>query len=246
MKVLDLFCGGGGISVGYFNAGFEVVGVDVEPQRYYPFEFIQKSVFDLDLDYMKSFDLIHASPPCQAYSFSTQWIRNKGLKQYLDLVQVTRNLLESTGKPYVIENVPGAPLRKDLVLCGDMFDLGVIRHRHFEIKGFKVQQLKHIKHKGMVADGSKMGVYGGNPRNARTRKRYTVASHMTGTLAQWKNAMGIFWINNKHILAQAIPPKYSEYIGKQFLKSIPESRLEINSLLNYTEEPITLESFNSS
>ena len=216
-KALDLFCGGGGISAGLFNAGFMVVGVDSEPQKDYPFDFIQKSVFDLDLDYMRTFDLIHASPPCQAYSFSTKWVRNKG-KIYLDLVADTRALLERVGKPYIIENVPGAPIRKDLVLCGDMFDLGVIRHRHFEIHGFHVPQLKHVKHKGMVADGTKQGVFNGNPRNTRTRERYTVAGHMNGTMQQWKNAMGIFWINNRHTLAQAIPPKYSEYIGKQFLK----------------------------
>ena len=88
--------------------------------------------------------------------------------------QQTRQLLDEAKKPYVIENVPGAPIRKDLMLCGEMFGLKIIRHRYFEVNGFHVPQLKHIKHKGMVANGTKMGVFNGNSRNTRTQKRYTI------------------------------------------------------------------------
>ena len=105
MKVLDLFCGSGGAAKGIVDAGFEILGVDINPQSYYPFEFIQRDVFDLPMEFFDEFDWIWASPPCQAYSYGTKWKRNLG-KEYADLVQKTRVLLDRTSKPYVIENVP--------------------------------------------------------------------------------------------------------------------------------------------
>jgi len=177
LKALDLFCRDGGAAVGLFNAGFEVVGVDKLPRKDYPFEYIQKDVFDLDLEFLKSFDFIWSSPPCQAYSFGTKWVRNKG-KEYPDLVEPTRELLKKVGKPFVIENVPGAPIRKDLVLCGEMFDLNVLRHRYFEIHNFHVPQLKHPKHHGFVGSGEKIGVFNGQKNRKRfmdRNPRYTVA-----------------------------------------------------------------------
>lgn len=205
---LDLFNGVGGASVGLFNAGFEVTGVDIEPQPNYPFEFIQKSVFDLDLEFLRKFDLITASPPCQGYIHC-----NKNKPDYLRLVEPVRELLEKTGKPYIIENVPGAPLREDLMLCGEMFQLKIIRHRIFEIKGFEVTKLKHVKHKGMLATGEYVGVYGGSKGNPRTRKKYGNVNH---TWKEQKNAIQIFWATKEQELFNAIPPKYYEYIGNQF------------------------------
>jgi len=211
MKAIDLFCGVGGVSVGLFNAGFDVVGVDVEPQPNYPFEFIQKSVFDLDESFFKDADLIHASPPCQGYIYA-----NRKKENYLRLVEPVREILEKTGKPYIIENVEGAPLRKDLFLCGAMFGLRVLRHRIFEIKGFHIPQLKHVKHKGMLATGEYIGVYGGSKGNPRTRKKY---GNRNFTFLEQKQAMQIFWSRKDQELFNAIPPKYYEYIGKNFISN---------------------------
>jgi DNA (cytosine-5)-methyltransferase 1 len=193
LKALDLYCCAGGASMGLHQAGFEVTGVDINPQPHYPFTFIQADILSLDVSFLKQFDLIWASPPCQAYT----WSAKRWGKERADLIETTRNLLSKTNKPFIIENVPEAPLRKDLLLCGEMFNLKVIRHRVFEIEGFKVVQIPHIKHKGTV-------------RN----KQY-----VTCKLKDWQDAMGINWIPKKDILAQAIPPAYSKYIAEQFCKN---------------------------
>lgn len=142
MKLLDLFCGGGGAARGYASAGFEVVGVDANAaaRRHYPFEFHCGDALDYVREHSHEFDAIHASPPCQAYSVTRSL--NKG-REYPDLVAATREALVATGKPYVIENVPGAPLGGGtsylLLLCGTMFGLAtpdgraeIRRHRLFE------------------------------------------------------------------------------------------------------------------
>jgi len=210
LKALDLFCGVGGVSVGLFNSGFDVTGVDIDSQPNYPFEFIQKSVFDLDIEWMQQHDFIHASPPCQGYIHC-----NKNNPDYLRLVEPVRELLDKVGKPYIIENVPGAPLREDLMLCGEMFGLKILRHRVFEISGFHVPQLKHVKHKGLLATGEYVGVYGGSKGNPRTRGKYGNVNH---TWTEQKQAIQIFWAKKEQELFNAIPPKYYEYIGKQFKK----------------------------
>ena len=135
-RLLDLFSGAGGAAVGYHRAGFEVVGVDLVAQPHYPFEFIQEpyeaALFNLMNNWPEgTFDAIHASPPCQAYSVATQSQRNLG-KEYPDLLAQTRVLLERTGLPWVIENVPGAPMRADYKLCGCQFGLELRRVRLFE------------------------------------------------------------------------------------------------------------------
>jgi len=208
-KVLDLFCCCGGISKGFHDAGFKCTGVDITDDHQYPYEFIKKNVFSLDINWMKKFDLIHASPPCQNYSWSAALHRAKG-KEYPDLVARTRNLLIKTGRPFIIENVIGAPVRKDLVLCGTMFNLRLIRHRIFEIHNFTVLQPPHEKHKLPFIDS-----------NGRQKSYYaSVAGHgghgYTYRLDDWKKAMGINWVDDKNHLTQMIPPKYSNYIGKYF------------------------------
>jgi len=220
-KALDLFCRDGGASVGLFYSGFEVHGVDIADKKDYPFHYIQKNVFELERKFLEGFDFIWSSPPCQAYTYGTQWCRNKG-KEYPDLVDKTRKLLEKTKKPFVIENVPGSPIRKDLVLCGEMFGMSIIRHRHFELHGFHVPQLRHIKHDGKVDAGTKLGIYNRSPhfeRYAKTHKRkFTIAGHQNGTKLEWQQAMKAHWITTKKGLAQAVPPPYAEYIGRQYLK----------------------------
>ena len=208
-NVLDLFCGAGGASMGLHKAGFDVIGVDIAEQPEYPFDFIQSDATQyIDFD---DYDLIWASPPCQAYCYGSEKAKNKHPK----LIEVIRKLLLSINKPFIIENIPTAPIRKDLMLCGEMFGLKVIRHRIFEINGFFVKQPNHIKHKGTIADGFYYGVYTGGKcgcwGNNEKRKKVKV-----GSIKDWQTAMGINWITDKKMLAEAIPPAYSKYIGEQF------------------------------
>jgi SAM-dependent methyltransferase len=214
-KVLDLFCGGGGVSMGIYLAGAsKVTGVDIKPEPEYPcltsedFTFMQADATTLDLDFLKSFDFIWASPPCQSYTFASARWRNLG-KTYPDLVEPTRNLLLSTGVPFCMENVTTAPLRKDLILCGEIFGLKVIRHRIFELSGFKARQPAHVKHRGSV----KAGHY------------VTVAGHGgdgKASLKAWQDAMQIHWMKNKKTLAESIPPVYSRYILEEFFRGLGE------------------------
>lgn len=201
MKILDLFCKAGGCSMGYYNVGFEVVGVDIKPQPNYPFEFIQSNAFDIDVS---DFDAIHASPPCQCYTS----MLNHGLTdrtKHPDLINATRNFLKASGKPYVIENVEDAPLFNPIILCGEMFQLKVIRHRIFETN-FRVPQPRHRKHKGLALR-----------KRGEKFKYYRIYGHEVGTVEEWGGAMGINWMKTKDELTQAIPPAYTQYIG-EYLK----------------------------
>src|SRR5580658_6025519 len=131
LQLLDLFCCAGGVAVGYSRSGFEVVGVDIEPQPNFPFSFVQADALTLPMEFLKSFDAIHASPPCQSYSDLAK--RNGHADEWPRLIEPVREMLIETGKPYVIENVDGAPLLNPVVLCGTMFKgLRVLRHRLFE------------------------------------------------------------------------------------------------------------------
>lgn len=219
MKVIDLFCGAGGASKGLKDAGFEyVTGVDFADGLWETVRtdnFIKKDVFKLPKSLFAGYDFIWASPPCQAYSIGTKGFRNKG-KEYPDLIERTRELLLKTGKPFVIENVPGSPLRKDLMLCGEMFDLPIIRHRWFEVHGFECEQPEHKKHLRKVTDGTavacwtggKPGCFGDKVKRAKLRP---------ASVKEIQSAMGIDWIEDKKVLCQCVPPAYSEYIGSQFL-----------------------------
>lgn len=161
MKLLDLYCGAGGAAMGYHRAGFDVVGVDIKEQSNYPFEFIQSDVFSLEQEFIEGFDIIHASPPCQAYSYSTARLRKAG-REYPDLLGATRDILTKTDKEYIIENVVGAKLVKPLKLCGTMFNLEVIRHRLFEINSDKwVYPPCGCKHCGSIKNGDYASVLSG-------------------------------------------------------------------------------------
>jgi DNA (cytosine-5)-methyltransferase 1 len=129
MRLLDLFCGAGGAGMGYHRAGFEVVGVDIKPQPRYPFEFHRADALEYLNQHWREFDIIHASPPCQFYSRATKMNGTK--HNHPDLLQPTIDALDATGKPYIVENVPGAPMKNYLMLCGTMFGLRVFRHRLF-------------------------------------------------------------------------------------------------------------------
>ncbi len=205
MKALDLFCGSGGASQGLHKTGFEMFGVDIEKQDY-PFDYVICDVFDLPLEFFEDFDLIWASPPCQGYVDA-----NINKPDYPRYIPQLKKLLKNTRLPYVIENVQLAPIRHDLMLCGDMFNLKVIRHRYFEIEGFHVPRMKHFKHKGLLAKGDYVACYGGGAGNERTRKKY---GRIKFTPKQQQEALGITWTTKN--ITECIPPAYSEYIGSHF------------------------------
>lgn len=207
--LLDLFCGAGGCAVGYHRAGFRVVGVDIKPQKRYPFTFVQADALEYVRRFGKHFDAIHASPPCQQYTA----LRSLTKKEYPDLLAQTRNLLIASGKPWVIENVPGAPLHYGVMLCGTMLDgLRVYRHRWFETS-FWMWQPEHPKHK--VLAGAK-GTKGGRQRKAHYESGGFVT--VAGDVGSYCGpAMGIDWMTGDE-LSQAIPPAYTEFIGRQLIR----------------------------
>ena len=228
--------------MGYSRAGFEVVGVDIKPQPNYPFEFHEADALEvvagssdnLELALIAAlehgFDAIHASPPCQAYSVLR---RANPEAEYPNLIEPTRSLLQQTGLPWVIENVPGAPTRHLIVLCGSMFGLGAVsgdgiraertwrqlrRHRNFECS---FSMMSHPCHH----EGEALGVYGGGPvgrytfENGAKKDRYGRRGGYQGTVAEKREAMGIDWMSASE-LNQAIPPAYTELIGAQLLQHI--------------------------
>ena len=220
-KLLDLFCGAGGAGQGYIDAGFDVIGVDIEWQPDYPGVFIQGDAIAFLAANGHHYDAIHASPPCQASSALTKGT-NKG-KEYLNLIPASRALLALHNKPTVIENVQGSDLRRDLTLCGEMFGLGVIRHRYFETSGFAALPTPHKPHRGRVAgwrhgewfDGPYFAVYGDGGGK--------------GTVAQWQDAMDMHWTDNRKSIAEAIPPAYTRFIGGQIMARL-ESEAAIAEL----------------
>jgi site-specific DNA-cytosine methylase len=194
--------------MGYARAGFDVVGVDIAEQpNYAGHMFVQGDALEFLLGHYTKFDAFHASPPCQAHSALGKGT-NDNSEDYPDYLEATRAVLSMTGKPYVIENVQGAPMQNPITLCGEMFGLRVIRHRLFE-SNVLLMQPEHIKHRGRVAgwrhgekfDGPYFAVYGNGGGK--------------GTLQEWRDAMDMPWCQTKLEIAEAIPPAYTEYIGRQ-------------------------------
>ena len=205
-RLLDLFSGAGGSAVGYYRAGFDVVGVDHVAQPHYPFEFHLANA--LEWDDFNGFDAIHASPPCQAYSMAN---RNAGTAHtFPDLIGPVRELLRKTGLPYVIENVQGAPLLNAVKLCGASLGLGTAemelhRHRYFECSFPITELIPPCSRQKRLS----IGVYGnGTPQWHRKKLGRNVLAD------EWREAMGIPWMV-KSELSQAIPPAYTELIGLQ-------------------------------
>jgi DNA (cytosine-5)-methyltransferase 1 len=197
--------------MGYARAGFEVVGVDINPQPNYPFDFIQADVTEATRFTFQGFDLIHASPPCQHSAAITKGTNKHRQHLHPDLFPQVRALLERSGKPYVIENPDSRP---DLVLCGEMFGLKVIRHRNFELGGWTAHAPAHVPHRGLV-----IGMRHGRLVTEEEGRYYQVygSGGYKGTVAQWQEAMGIDWTAVRREIAEAIPPAYTQYIGQQFL-----------------------------
>lgn len=223
-RLLDLFCCEGGAAMGYHRAGFDVVGIDLERRGHrYPFEFIQADAIAYVLEHGHEYDAIHASPPCQLYSV-THNAHNS--KKHPDLVDPTRDAILSTGKPYIIENVPGAPLIDPITLCGAAFDLTATdidgtalvlrRHRLFESNvwlwpvecacliykdlGYRVA--------GAYGNGSE------TPEAAKIRQGgYTPKPAVRAEL------LGIDWMT-RNGLSQSIPPAYTQYLGEQLIEHL--------------------------
>lgn len=216
-RLLDLFCGAGGCSRGYAAAGFEVTGVDYRRQLSYPYAFKQANVLNLDIDFLRQFDAIHASPPCQAYSAMTALKGVRSRQEPLDLgpehpqlIEPVRQMLQEAGRPYVIENVPGAPLLDPVLLCGAMFDLGVIRHRLFE-SNIPLRVPEHPGHDIVTSKPYFSCVVGmGGAWRGRNGSRDT---------EDWKKAMGIDQMD-RYGLTQAIPPAYAKWIGQQLMEAV--------------------------
>ena len=210
-KVLDLFCGAGGASMGYARAGFEVTGIDLKHGKRYPFEYHRGDVMDLKPADLMGYDLIHASPPCQTYSITKNLRIAQGKStDKLDLIEPTRKLLRQSGKPFIIENVPGAPLINPVQLCGSSFNLKVRRHRLFESNiPLRGSQCDH------KAQGRPIGVYGSlNDEIPNGGKTAT-------TLAEGRSAMGIDWMLWGE-LVESIPPAFTEYLGRQAVNWLNE------------------------
>ncbi|MGW2837118.1 DNA methylase [Streptomyces sp. NPDC001493] len=216
-RLLDLFCCAGGAATGYQRAGFEVTGVDIADRPNYPFGFTQADALEHLAHLIASGDIeqyaaVHASPPCQAgcaLTVGTNRARGWG-REHVQLIPELRTLLDATGLPYVIEQPNGkAPVRADLRLCGEMFGLGVLRHRVFELGGgWTVPQPKHRPHRGYVR-GYRHGVYRDGP--------YVAAYGAGGgkaTIPEMQTAMGITWTDVREELTEAIPPAYTELIGR--------------------------------
>lgn len=217
MILLDLFCGAGGMSKGYHEAGFQVFGIDLEPQPNYPYEFHQADA----LEWMRhngghlrefGFVAVHASPPCQAYSS----LGKQNKRSYPELVESTRMALESTELPYVIENVVGAPLRDPTLLCGTMFPpLRVRRHRLFETNWPLVAPAHPKEHPPVMTMKKGSPYHPAVPGNDPWKMFLGVYGGTQGApFAAECDAMGIDWMTKKE-LNQAIPPAYAKYIGAQ-------------------------------
>ena len=213
-RLLDLFCGAGGASMGYHRAGFDVVGVDIVSQPNYPFEFIQADAMTFPLE---GFDVIHASPPCKLFTVARRVAQAAApvlFDPHPDLLAPTRSKLQASGLPYVIENVPGAPIRHPVVVCGSAFGLEVRRHRLFESNhSLDGSGCRHDLQPHPV------GVYGNGGAWTRTAPG---GGGVKVAGADAARALGIDWTTRQPELAQAIPPAYTEFIGAQLLEHLKE------------------------
>lgn len=219
LRLLDLYCGAGGAAKGYADAGFEVVGVDIDPQPNYPFNFHKADA----IQYLsatrfiaRAFDVVHASPPCQAHSD----LQKQSKIVYADFIPQTRELTELTGLPYVIENVEGAPLIDPVMLCGTMFPgLRVLRHRLFESNVPLTAPPHPPRHPLVFTHDKRKAHYGKLDQN-------TSFVQVTGggncTVTNKLDAMGIDWMTGREA-NEAIPPAYTEHLGRQLRDHVHES-----------------------
>lgn len=226
--LLDLFCGGGGAAAGYAAAGFEVIGVDIDRQPNYPFPFIRadaiaflNGVFDDVQHGYTQWAAIHASPPCQPYSRgvtsrSSKWNDTKG-RDEPQLIEPVRELLVAINRPWVIENVPGAPLN-GITLCGSMFGLDIPRHRIFETSRPLVAP-PHPRCRGIAKTAAERRGWEYRDMSVTGKGRHA------GTSDRWAELLGIDWPMRQHDLKEAIPPAYTNWVGNELMDMIQRSQL---------------------
>lgn len=206
-KLLDLFCGAGGAAMGYYRAGFDVTGVDIAPQKHYPFEFVQGDALEYCVEHGAEFDAIHASPPCQRYSVETPMTYRAN---HPDLIGMTRTALQAMGKPFVIENVENARvlLINPVKLCGSMFGLNMWRHRYFEIwpRPFILTPPCNHANLPVLITGT-------------TRRKPEKGGRFEFTAQQCRDAADLQWMTRTD-MDEAIPPIFTEFIGRQLLTMI--------------------------
>ena len=219
-RLLDAYSCAGGAGYGYHLAGWDVTGLDKEPQPNYPFEFVQADALEAlaDRKFLARFSAVHTSPPCQHKSLATLSQRLEGA-EYPDQIGPTRDLLEANfDGPWVIEHVPGAALRPDIRLCGCMFGLelpgtGYLkRERWFETswRAFGLE-MPH-RHRGHA-----ISIAGhGTPAWMRAK-----TGHIG--VAEWRQVMGIDWTTRDE-LTEAIPPAYTEHVGRALLEHLASER----------------------
>ena len=219
-RLPDLFCGAGGAGMGYYRAGFDVVGVDIKPQPRYPFPFVLGDALEYCAAHGAEFDVIHASPPCQAYSVATARWGADQVASHPALIDDVRKLLEATGLPYVIENVETARafMRSPILLCGTSFGLGsgareLRRHRLFELGRFDIILVPLCHHGQRPQTITIVGGAGGKSR------RDTKDGKPFANTANRLEAMDTPWMIGREVV-QAIPPAYTEYIGRQLLQAL--------------------------
>jgi len=204
--LLDLFCGIGGAATGYHRAGFDVIGVDWKPMSEYPFPIFRADAIEFGVpEYINGMkvDAVHASPPCKRFSTLS---KSLGYDSHTDLLTPTREMLSKLSIPWIIENVPGAPMRNPIILCGSMFDLRIERgylqrHRLFE-SNVLLMVPGPCNHTGQA-----IGVYGNGQGGGSLKNR-------TANAAEARALMGIDWAGRNGI-TQALPPAYTEYLGCQ-------------------------------
>lgn len=197
--LLDIFCGAGGAAMGYYRAGFDVVGVDIAPQKHYPFKFIQADALDYIAWHGKEYDAIHASPPCQAYSSMQRIHKNKD--KHPDLIEPVRKILSGFSIPWVIENVEHAPLKSYFMLCGTMFGLTMRKHRYFE---------SSIELPILTLSCNHTDLY--DPFHGGEMARNEKVKHAV--------AIGVDFEMSLYEVRNAIPPAYTEFIGAHLLSAL--------------------------
>ncbi|MFI9101670.1 DNA methylase [Streptomyces fildesensis] len=220
-RLLDAFCCIGGAARGYQQAGFHVTGIDLRPMPDYCGDvFIQGDAVEYIRAHGAEYDFIHASPPCQGEGAPTKGsnaARNALLgRDHPRLIAPTRTALDGTGRPYVMENVAGSEVRKDLRLCGEQFGLAVLMHRYFELGGWSTPRPAHPAHRGRVR-GWRHGAYYDGPYIAAYGK-----GGGKGSVQEIQQAKGIDWSADHFNLREALPPAYTRWIADAFLASMTE------------------------
>jgi DNA (cytosine-5)-methyltransferase 1 len=211
-RLLDAFCCQGGASRGYADAGFDVVGVDLDPQPRYPYTFVQDDAVAFIREHGHEFDVIHASPPCQSYLNLTRANEAMGRNpQHADLIEATREALSATGKPWVIENVPNAPLIDPVRLCGTSFALPLRRHRHFEsnlpITGLPCEHKRFTTPRYWTS---------WRPNGEHRLSTVVQVYGNAGGVEHWPAALGVDWMDRRG-MAECLPPAYTQHVGAQII-----------------------------